>query len=228
MNPVLYFIQRKSRLKPVLFVFCVLCTVFMVSCALFKPSPAKLTKRALKAHPVYDAVIVPGVPFMEPAWDRVMQMRVIWAVYLFKKGYTKNIIMSGSSVYSPYVEAQIMKAYALKLGVPEEHVLTEEKAEHSTENVWYGYKVAKSHQFHAVALASDPFQTRLLLRFGKKRVKDIKYLPVLFDTLRTLPHDTPSIDYEKLRVQNFVPLPQRQSKWERLKGTWGKHINFKE
>ncbi|MBS1636525.1 MAG: YdcF family protein [Bacteroidetes bacterium] len=219
---------RLLIVKPTLYIPAIGVILLMVSCALFKPSPEKLTKRALKAHEKYDAVIVPGVPFVEPYWDRVMQMRVLWAVHLFKKGYTKNIIMSGASVYSPFVEAQIMKAYAVKLGVPEQNVFTEEKAEHSTENVWYGYKIAKAHNFHAVALASDPFQTRLLLRFGKRRVKDIKYLPVLFDTLRTLPHDTPSIDYEKLRVSNFVPLPERQSKWERLRGTWGKHIDFKE
>lgn len=206
----------------------VMAALLLSSCLLFKPSAQKLTRRALKAHPVYDAVIVPGVPFAEPNWDRVMQMRVIWAVHLFRRGLTKNIIMSGSSVYTPYVEAQIMKQYAIKMGVPEEYIYTEERAEHSTENVWYGYKMAMAHHFNSVALASDPFQTKLLLRFGKRRVKDLKYLPVLFDTLRTLPHDTPVIAYEPLRVPNFVALPNRQSKWERLKGTWGKHINFKE
>lgn len=203
-------------------------SLILSSCMLFKPSEKKLTRRALAAHPNYDAVIVPGVPFKEPYWDRVMQMRVIWAVHLYKRGLTRNLIMSGSSVYTPYVEAKIMKAYAMKMGVPEDHIFTEEKAEHSTENVWYGYKLAQAHHFENVALASDPFQTKLLLRFGKKRIKNLYYLPVIFDTLRTLPHDTPTIAFEALRVPNFVALPERQSKFQRLRGTQGKHINFKE
>lgn len=206
----------------------IVASLVLSSCMLFKPSERKLTRRALAAHASYDAVIVPGVPFKEPYWDRVMQMRVIWAVHLYKMGLTRNLIMSGSSVYTPYVEARIMKAYAMKMGVPEDHIYTEEKAEHSTENVWYGYKLAQAHHFENVALASDPFQTKLLLRFGKKRIKNLYYLPVIFDTLRTLPHDTPTISYEALRVPNFVPLPERQSKFQRLRGTQGKHINFKE
>lgn len=205
-----------------------IASLVLSSCILFRPSAEKLTKRALKAHSSYDAVIVPGVPFNGANWDRVMQMRVIWAVHLYQRGLTKNIIMSGSSVYTPFIEAQVMKAYAVKMGVPAEHVFTEERAEHSTENVWYSYKMAKTLHFQNVALASDPFQTKLLLSFGRRRVKDLRYLPVIFDTLRTLPHDTPTIAYESLRVVNFKALPERQSKYERLRGTWGKHINFKE
>lgn len=198
------------------------------SCALFYPSAKQLTKRAIHAHDSYDAIIVPGVPFNEPYWDRVMQMRVLWSVHLYKKGLTKHIIMSGSSVYTAYVEAQIMKLYAIQLGVPEDKIITEEKAEHSTENLWYGYKLALQNGFKNIALATDPFQTRMLYRFGKKRLKHINFLPVIFDTLRTLPHDTPSIAYQPLKISDFIPLPEKQSKWERIRGTRGKHINFKE
>jgi hypothetical protein len=168
-------------------------------------------RTSLQKHSQYDAIIVPGIPFHEPYWDRVMLMRVVWSVHLYKRGITKNIIMSGSSVYSPYVEAQIMKLYANALGVPEEHIFTEEKAEHSTENVWYGYKMALSMGYNSVALASDPFQTKLLYRFVKKRTKGMGFLPVIFDTLRILPHDTPVINFEPHKIKNFVALPDRES-----------------
>lgn len=197
-------------------------------CSLFTPSASKMYKRSLKKHPQYDAVIVPGVPFNEPQWDKPMLMRVIWAVHLYKRGLTKNIIMSGSAVYTPYVEAKIMKQYAVALGVPEEHVLVEDKAEHSTENVWYGYKLAKSKGFNSIALSSDIFQTKLLYRFCKKRTKGIEFLPSMFDTLRTLSHDTPPIEFKHLKLDTFVALPNRESKWQRFRGTQGKHINFKD
>ena len=209
------------------FTYILIATLFN-SCMLFQPSAMKLTKRALKEHKQYDAVIVPGVPFLEPKWDRTMQMRVLWAIHLYKNGSTKKIIMSGSSVYSPYIEAQIMKLYAIEFGVPEQDIIVEDKALHSTENVWYGYKLAKSLGHKNIALCTDPFQTRMTYRFGKRRIKDLHYLPVLFDTLKTLPHNEPEIKYQAYKIDNFVPITETQSFWYRFKGTMGKHINFSE
>lgn len=198
------------------------------SCMLFQPSAKKLNNQALTANKQYDAVIVPGVPFLEPKLDRTMQMRVLWAVHLYKKGKTKKIIMSGSSVYSPYVEAQIMKLYAIEFGVPEEDIIIEDKAQHSTENVWYSYQLAKKLGFKNIALSTDPFQTRMTYRFGKRRIKDLKYLPVLFDTLKTLPREIPTINYLPYKIENFVPITETQGFLYRFRGTMGKHINFKE
>jgi uncharacterized SAM-binding protein YcdF (DUF218 family) len=211
-------------------VFPLLAMCLFASCALFQPSAAKLNRRALTAHKQYDAVIVPGVPFIPPQWDPTMQMRVLWAVHLYKRGITKKIIMSGSSVYSPYVEAKIMKLYAIKLGVPEQDIIVEDRALHSTENVWYGYKLARSLGHENIALSTDPFQTRMTYRFGKRRIKPLKYLPVIFDTLKTLPHTTPVIDYAPLKLDTttFKPITETQSFWYRFRGTMGKHINFKE
>jgi uncharacterized SAM-binding protein YcdF (DUF218 family) len=198
------------------------------SCILFHPSAKKLTKRALLAHKQYDAVIVPGVPFIAPRWDMTMTMRVVWAVHLYNRGLTKKIIMSGSSVYSPFVEAQMMKLYAIKFGVPADDIIIEDQAQHSTENIWYGYKLAKSLGYENIALATDPFQTRMTYRFGKKRLKPLKYLPVIFDTLRLLPQETPEIDYQPYELLNFKSITETQSKWYRLRGTMGKHIDFKK
>lgn len=209
--------------------FSISGVIILQSCYFFQPSAKKMTKRALKAHQQYDAVIVPGVPFFEPHWDRVMQMRVIWAKHLYDKGLTKTIITSGSSVYSPYVEAKIMAEYLCAMGVPKEKIIIEDRAEHSTENVWYGYKLAVKNGLKAVAVCSDPFQSKMLYRFAKVRLKrNVHFLPTIFDTLRTLPHDTPVINYEHLRIKDFVPITQKQTKWQRLRGTMGKNIDYSE
>jgi uncharacterized SAM-binding protein YcdF (DUF218 family) len=206
----------------------IIATLCMTSCMLFQPSASKLTKRALAKHKQYDAVIVPGVPFIAPSWDMTMQMRVIWGVHLYKRGFTKKIIMSGGSVYSPYVEGQIMKLYAVSLGVPEEDVIVESKAQHSTENVWYSYKLAKSMGYQHLALSTDPFQTRMVYRFGKRRLNELQYLPVLFDTLKILPRIDPQIKYEAYKIEEFKSIVETQSFWHRLRGTMGAHIDFKE
>lgn len=203
-------------------------SLLLSSCMLFQPSASKLTRRALAKHASYDAVIVPGVPFIAPRWDMTMQMRVLWAVHLYQRGYAKKLIMSGSSVYSPYVEAQIMKLYAVSLGVPADDVILEGRAQHSTENLWYGYKLARSLGYQSVALSTDPFQTRMVYRFGKRRLKDLQYLPVIFDTLRTIQRADPVISYETLRVDSFRPITETQSFWYRFRGTMGRHIDFTE
>lgn len=213
-----------SRITYVLFL---IAGLFLSSCLLFQPSASKLTRRALAKHKPYDAVIVPGVPFMAPTWDLTMQMRVVWGVHLYKRGLTRKIIMSGSSVYSPYVEAEIMKLYAISLGVPEGDILVESKAQHSTENIWYSYKLAKSMGYEHIALSTDPFQTRMTYRFGRRRLKDLQYLPVIFDTLKTIPRTDPVIGYESYKIDSFKPITETQSFWYRLRGTMGRHIDYK-
>lgn len=203
-------------------------TLVCSGCLFFRPSPEKMVARSLKRNPQYDAIIVPGVPFNQPYWDRIMQARVLWAVHLYDRGIAKHIIMSGNAVYTPYKECNIMKLYAIALGVPEKDIFIEDKALHSTENIWYGSKVAKANGFSTIALATDPTQTKLLYGLAKRRVKGLAFLPILFDTLETLPHDTPSIDYQPYKVENFISLPERQNKFQRLMGTLGKHIKYRE
>jgi len=172
----------------------------------------------------YDAIIVPGVPFKDGNWSTIMKARVYWSKYLYDQGVTKNIIYSGSAVYSPYVESKIMKAYGEVLGLPREHLFTESKAEHSTENLFYSLKIAEEQGFEKVALATDPFQLFFLTRFASGRGYDIAYLPIQFDLLETQEMTDPAIDPSGAYVENFVSLPDRQGFFERFRGTLGKHI----
>jgi uncharacterized SAM-binding protein YcdF (DUF218 family) len=130
----------------------------------------KTTKKLFRAAETetYDVIVVPGVPLENGRWSRTMKARVYWSKYLYDRGIAKNIMYSGSSVYSPYYEAEVMALYAQALGIPKEDILTETKAEHSTENIYYSYKKAKLLGFDRIALASDPFQTKLLRRYTQK------------------------------------------------------------
>ena len=91
----------------------------------------------------FDMIAIPGVPFNPPNWDSTMKARVYWSKYLFDNGIAKNIMYSGSSVYSPYYEGKIMALYAAAIGIPKENIFTETKAEHSTENLYYVYLKSK-------------------------------------------------------------------------------------
>lgn len=176
----------------------------------------------------YDVAIVPGVPFYGHQWSLIMKARVCWAVYLYQQGAVRNVIFSGAAVYTPYTEARIMALYAIAMGIPEKHVIIEGLAEHSTENALYGYKLAKKMGYERIALASDSFQTKLLINFMKKRVSsELGLIPVSYgrvDTfIRTLPE--PEIDPVPAYIENFIPLHKRESMSRRLRGTRGKNIN---
>jgi uncharacterized SAM-binding protein YcdF (DUF218 family) len=176
----------------------------------------------------YDMIAVPGVPFIESGWDSTMKARVYWAKYLFDKGIAKNIMFSGSSVYSPYYEGEIMAMYAIAIGIPKENIFAETKAEHSTENLYYVYLKSKKLGFTKIALATDPYQAKQLRRFAKVKISnDVGIIPIVFDTLRKLqPYMiNPVIDYPQAYNKDFIPLKKRESLWKRLRGTMGKNID---
>lgn len=206
------------------FYFNVLAIVIfgIMSCG----STRKAFIKAEKDMP-FDAIIVPGVPF-DTAWSDIMRMRVLWSYHLYTKGLVKNIIYSGSAVYTPYVESRIMASYAKKLGIPEEHIFTEERAEHSTENIFYSYYMAKDLGFENIALASDPFQSGMLKSFAKRKKLDVSYVPIVFDTIHAYyPETTVSIDPTWAKIREFTPLPEREGFWKRFAGTRGQNLKYK-
>src|SRR5579871_1824586 len=157
-----------------------------------------------------------------------MKGRIYWSKYLFDHGIAKNIMYSGSSVYSPYYEGEVMALYAKALGIPAEHIFTETKAEHSTENIYYSYKKAKKLGFITIALASDPFQSKSLRKFIRKKIDaEVAVIPMVIDTMKMIePTMTdPEIDYQKAYNPNFISLTKREGFWKRLRGTMGKNMD---
>ena len=207
-------------------ILCMLNSLFIQSCSF----STKTTKRLLEEsiNETYDVIIVPGVPFENGAWSRTMKARVYWSKYLYEKGIARNIMYSGSAVYTPYYEARIMALYAQAIGIPEKHIYTETKAEHSTENIYYSYRKAKLLGFNKIALASDPFQTKLLKRFTRKKVSpDVRLIPFVIDTLKKIePGMTdPVIDHQQAFNNEFVSIIKRENFWKRLRGTRGKNLD---
>jgi uncharacterized SAM-binding protein YcdF (DUF218 family) len=178
----------------------------------------------------FDVIIVPGVPFENGLWDRTMKGRLYWSKYLYDKGIAKNIIYSGAAVSSPYYEGKIMALYAAALGIPKDHIYTEIKAEHSTENIYYSYQLAKKLGFNRIALASDPFQSKQLQRYIRKKVSDsVAIIPFVADTLKIIEPGMvdPPVDYQQAFKKDFIPLKKREGFWKRWRGTRGRNIDKK-
>lgn len=175
--------------------------------------PSFLLKEVI-AQPV-DVIIVPGVQYNGLKWNMVMKWRVYWSVYLYKSGLAKNIMYSGSAVYSPYTEATIMALYAEKMGVPKEHIFLETKAEHTTENLYYGYQLSKEKGFKRVAMATDPFQSNMITPYIKKFNLDVSLVPIAIPLLSKIEMKEFEIESSKAYQLNFISIEVRETPEER-------------
>jgi hypothetical protein len=195
--------------------------IVTVSCS----SPLKSYQKAVQKAP-FDVIIVPGIPFEHGTWEsNIMKERILWSYFLYAKGITRNVIYSGSAVYTPYVEGKIMAMYAVALEIPREHVFSETNAEHSTENLVYGYRMAKSKGFEKIAVATDPGQTAALRSFAWDLGLPVTFIPVVQDSLNTMKVDTSlRIDPSPAFVTGFIPLPEREDILKRTFGTMGLEI----
>ena len=183
----------------------------------------KSYEQAKKEKP-FDVIIVPGVPYDKANTTSVMTLRLYWAKHLYDSGFTKHIIFSGSSVYTHFVEGIAMKIMADSLGIPSHQTFFETKAEHSTENVYYSWKLAKEKGFEKIAVATDPYQAALLRRFLRRYTPGVKTIPIVFTLLDIDDRSLPKIDTSAAYVANFVSITERESFWERFRGTMGKRV----
>ncbi len=135
---------------------------------------------------------------------------------------------SGGAVYTPYVEAEVMTQYGAAIGIPKERIFTESMAQHSTENIYYSYKKATRLGFKKIALATDPFQYRMLRKYIKNKVNsEIGLIPIVFETLKTMESSMidPALNFQPVDTTSFVALPERKGFFERMRGTMGKHVD---
>ncbi len=186
----------------------------------------KSTKKSRTKEP-YDVIIVPGVPYEDPKFKFVLKARLLWAKYLYDQKITKNIIFSGGAVYSPYVEAEVMRIYADSMGIPPSHTFAETEAEHSTENIYYSVLMAKKAGYKKIAVATDHYQAVILNRYMKKHCPDVDMLVIDHKKIDLLSF-LPEIDAESAYQENFVSIIEREDKAKRFQGTMGKNVKLEQ
>lgn len=172
----------------------------------------------------YDVVIVPGFPSDSGRMNGVLAERIGWAYYLYKNGFTKHFIFSGAAVYTPYVEAKVMKLYAVQLGIPAEVIYTETTAEHTTENLYYGCRMAKDLGFSKVAFASQAAQTSFMKPFLRKFKLNCDMLPMVMDSLKKFPYQFTHLNAAEAIQPGFVSIEKRQGMIRRYLGTRGHKV----
>lgn len=202
----------------------VLGSLLLPSCFFLGPTPRKLFQTAELVKPI-DIAIIPGLPLYHGKLDTLLKSRLLWSHFLFKKGIVSNVLYSGNAVYTPWVEGSSMALFANLLGIENENILIDTIAEHSTENLFYGYHLAKKMGYKTIAIATDPFQCAMLHKYAKKNFNEtIYFIPIIYDSIKPQMSMHLEIDTTLTIKKNFIPITERLDYKDRLKGTTGKSI----
>ena len=183
-------------------------------------------KARAKEITVYDAIIVPGYPFTPNGkMHALYKARLYWAYHLYKTGRTRNIIVSGSAVHTPYVESKVYALYLIELGIDPRHIIIEQRAEHSLENVFYSMEIAKAKGFERVAVVSDKAHSLMMRYLSKKFDHDITadFIPARwrFVIRKYWNKFDLDIDHHKAFEPQFVHISERKTEFQRKLGTSG-------
>jgi uncharacterized SAM-binding protein YcdF (DUF218 family) len=131
---------------------------------------------------------------------------------LYDRKVAKNIIFSGSAVHTPYVEGLSMKIMADSMGIPNENTFVESLAEHSSENVDFGIRLAHKLGFKKIAVATDPFQSHFIKRFLEACKIKVALVPFPLQMMPLYHKRTvPRIDASDAFVKNFVHIQKRET-----------------
>ncbi|MBK7692717.1 MAG: YdcF family protein [Bacteroidetes bacterium] len=219
--------SRKQLLVTTIFLVGAHILLSSFTISRFHKRAHSLFQKVITNKEVYDAAIVTGMPVDNGKLNRTVTERVQWAVYLYKSGIAKNLILSGGAVYTDYYESVVMASYAVQLGVDPQHIFLENLAEHSTENVYYSYKIAKQNGFKKLALATDPYQSMMLKKHTKNRyATHIQHIPIIYKYIAGMMPQQAQLDIRNSRKNDFVSIKSRKNIFQRIKGTLGKDVPY--
>lgn len=81
-------------------------------------------------------------------------------VELLKEGLGEYLILSGGIVYDDVTMAELMKNHAIKLGVPKEKILIDDKASTTHENAEFTKDIIEESNFKSIIVVTSEYHSR--------------------------------------------------------------------
>ncbi len=117
----------------------------------------------------YDCALVCGCPAnLNGSPSAVMKTRVEKAVGLWREGRVKKLLFAGGCVKNPHVESQVMKEYAVKLGVPEELIIIEPMSVSTYHNMMLSKDVMREEGLENCAVVTNGWHLRKADHYARK------------------------------------------------------------
>lgn len=138
----------------VIVILLCLISVAWAGFAIYQYAQCDETKQA-------DVAIVLGCAVENGEPTPVFRERIHHGIRLFHEGYVKYLVFTGGVGEGDEIsEAMAAKQYALTMGVPEECILTEERARITEENLEFTRIIMEDHGLKTALLVSDPLHMK--------------------------------------------------------------------
>lgn len=99
-----------------------------------------------------DYLIVPSGAYVEE--------RILEAARLYKEGYAPRVLLSGHMALNEETGVDVMKLYAVKLGIPENVISRESHSDVTLANAVESWKLLKNEKIDSVLIVTSPHHTR--------------------------------------------------------------------
>lgn len=117
----------------------------------------------------YDCAVVCGCRADEEGRPtEILKSRVEKAVDLWRNQKVRYLLLSGGAVHNAHVEAEVMKAYAMELGVPEAYIVEEKQAVSTYHNLKYAAEIMKSCGFADCVVVTSGWHLRKADHYARR------------------------------------------------------------
>jgi uncharacterized SAM-binding protein YcdF (DUF218 family) len=158
-----------------------------------------------------DIILVPG-------GSHPQQMEK--AAHLYNEGYASYLLPSGGyNSKINEIEWQFFREIGMKLGVPEEAILKEEKAKNTFDNARYSWAVIQSHGLNiknVILVCKAQHARRALMTYQTVFPKSIKFMVAPVIDNRQITRENWFLDEEKIKIV--------MKEVEKIGCYFGKHI----
>ena len=107
-----------------------------------------------------DVIIVLGAEVRGDQPSPALAERCDWAYQIYKEGYAPKLILSGAKGNGRISEAEAMRRYLLKKGVPDDAMLLEENSRTTRENLANSKAIMAEHGMKTAIIATHLFHQK--------------------------------------------------------------------
>ena len=122
---------------------------------------------------MYDAIVVLACGVGKDGLSKESKRRVKLGVDLFKKWKAKRILMSGSQSNGIATESELMKEYAILLGVPKSKIIIENESVDTISSAYFVGKIAQNLEWKRIAVVTSSFHARRTSFIFKHAMPDV-------------------------------------------------------
>lgn len=120
-----------------------------------------------------DAAIVLGAAVWGNKPSPVFRERINHAIALYKSGVVRTLIFTGGvGDRNEPAESIVAKNYAIKQGVPEANILTENQSKTTNQNLYYAKQVATTRRLSKFLIVSDPLHMKRAILIARDMKMD--------------------------------------------------------